>query len=246
MEGQVRINEVHPRQALFPNITLPRIEELYEYQDSIEHLGTVVALPRIDSARSGRMLSQRGRGAPVKPKNMLGRLLNFTNTRGKKFKFSFIPQILVSHLQHLIGNKQRIRSSCDNWLRSYTEEGRAVQALIWEAIGTDTQLLRFKRTVSLKDLKEWLDGVTYRCGAHTEHLAAVRYRVFRLFCVLKSIDIEAQYGIDFNVETASPTAGQVFKWYITKFLWEELGLPPLTSEEILETIKQGLARVLEP
>ena len=182
----------------------------------------------------------------MKPKNMLGRLLAFKNTRGKTFKFSFIPQILVSHLQHFVGNKQRIRQTCDTWMRSYTAEGRGVQALVWDALGNDPHLLRFKRTVSLKDLKDWLDGRTFQCGLPPEELAAVRNRVFRLFCILKCIDLEARCGTDFNVETTSPAAGQVFKWYVTKFLWEELELPALTDEEIAETIQQGLARVARP
>ena len=72
-------------------------------------------LPLIQPQRPENIFQQdpftRLRGAPVKLKNNMVKLYNLKNTKGKKFKFSFILQILIGHLQHLVGNKAKVRYS---------------------------------------------------------------------------------------------------------------------------------------
>ena len=218
---------------LFPELELPPISEIPEYQRSQQLLTSLLYLPAVSPGDQGLELPsiRKTRGAPTKPKNQLVNVMDLKNTKGKPFKFSFVPQILVSHLQHLIGNKKKPRSQIPQWLRSDFPHGRAIQQEIRELVGPNRELLNFKRVVSVGELAQWLHGGSFCHPSAAELATDLRTRVFRLFCILKCIDLEGQYANDFSVVTTDRRAAGIFKQYLTRYMWEDMGMVPISEEE---------------
>lgn len=212
----------------FQGVALPPPQELESYRRSFGQ-----SPPPTDRRTP---LYRHRQGAPTKLKTESIRDLNIRNTRGKKFKFSFIPQILVAHLQHLLGLKGKSRYNTYRWLRLYTTQGRSLAEYIKRAAEGEAALFAFKRIVSMKELKHWLMGRSYCEPLLIEEVSAKRIGVFRLFCVLKSIDLETQCCYDFNVREGGNGVWEVFREYILKTLWEELEIPVITEDEVSDTL----------
>ena len=179
----LRIPDSPRRQFLFPDTKLPAFLDIESYEIPHNYLGERPKLPAIRNVRS----AIKKRGAPVKLKNKLVSRYKVRNTNGKPFKFSFVPQILVSQLHHMFQMKKKSRYQRDRWLRSYTPQGQRIQEEIVRILDGRTHLLKFKRTVSIKELRDWLRGTIYIDEASPEEACEVRMKVFRL-CLLYTSD----------------------------------------------------------
>ena len=85
------------------------------YKPFSNYESNMVLLPPIHKERIIYALEPqhffKQRGAPIKLKNNMVKRFNLKNTKGKKFKFSFVIQILIAHLHHLAGKKAKVRYS---------------------------------------------------------------------------------------------------------------------------------------
>ena len=117
----------------------------------------------------------------------MAEIYELRNLKGRPFKFSFVCQILMAHLQHMFGLKGKSRYNKAKWLRSYCREGRALQARIKEMVGSNIDTIAFKRTLTMSELKSWLEGASFndRDSLSTAEAADLRFKVFRVFCILK-------------------------------------------------------------
>lgn len=84
----------------------------------------------------------------------------------------------------------------------------------------------------MNELKEWLLGGLTDSELPQEELSNLRMQVFRAFCVLKTIDLDNMYELDFNVGSGQPFCGEIFRSYILKTMWTELGLSIIDEEEL--------------
>lgn len=233
----------------FPELRLPTLTQLgqysrfYRYNNKLQVPNCSVSQA---SGRTPQLRPQGARGAPVKPKNSLVSQHSLTNTRGTPFKFSFIPQILVAHLQHLFFLKGKTRYNRSKWLRLYRREGEELAKRIKELVGGDLEILHFKRAVSSRELRTWLLAETY-CdpGKFDPALVSqVRIEAFRKLCILKCLDLEENYMLDFNVEASGTAACEIFRVYLTQTLWDELSLPTISDKEVCSTLASSNYRSL--
>lgn len=230
----------------FPSQKLPPFADLLCHHPYNSSDPTHLRLPLIgeDSLKEPDMDSpiRKHRGAPIKEKNYLAIKYKLKNTQGHPFKFSFIAQILVAHLQHLFCLKGKSRYNRSKWLRFHKHEGLALYAQIRNMVGDDTEIMKFQRSVSCKDLKKWLNASLHGQiqGFTRELISVLRKAVFRRFCVLKCIDLRELYTLDFNVKEEGKNGWEIFYRYITQTIWEEMNMERISEEEIETTINSAV------
>lgn len=225
----------------FPSTNLPFLPTLsLDTQHSRQH-EYPNSLPEIQQLPCGS--SKRTRGAPKKEKNLHASALQLKNTSGKPFLFSFIPQIIIAHLHHLFSFKGRSRYNKHEWLRLSSKEGVAMTRLLKRMVGENQKAIKFKRTVSMRELKDWLSGFSFDSDIPLTQQAVsdLRTDVFRKMCILKCFELNTHFASDFNVKDTSKKGAKLIRDYITHYLWQELELPTLIDEEVTSTFSSALA-----